>query len=83
MPTWRCRRGRATWKTRSRACSTTTIPCFAAAAVHFIVQRRLWALTGDIEYRARAPIGGWPRRRRSGIVGADDPRAGSPRRMSR
>ena len=50
MPTWRCRRGRATWRTRSRACSTTTIPCFAAAAVHFIVQRRLWALTGDIEY---------------------------------
>jgi ATP/ADP translocase/CRP-like cAMP-binding protein/HEAT repeat protein len=25
-------------------------PVFATAAVHFIVQRRLWALTGDIEY---------------------------------
>jgi AAA family ATP:ADP antiporter len=25
-------------------------PVFAAAAVHLIVQRRLWALTGDIEY---------------------------------
>ena len=58
-------------------------PVFAAAAVHFIVQRRLWALTGDIEYvlghrsadgHAAVEAASWALRiRRAGRPSASEP----------